>query len=226
MNQAEKQAFFEEYNSRTHTYGRILLSIGLLLLIGAPFAMGLSLGAMPDLSACAAGLAQIALVYIPSCVVEFLIYAPMLGAGASYLAFITGNLINLKIPCALNARDIVDAKSGTPESEIISTLSVAVSSLVTTAVIALGVLLLVPLQPVLSSQLLAPAFNNVVPALFGALACKYFRKGPKIVPAPLIAMTVLCVLVPAVIPSVGFLIVPSGAIAIGVAFVLFKKDKL
>lgn len=226
MDEQQKLEFFEGYNGRTHTFGRIGLAIGVVLLVGAPFAMGAVLHAMPDLGAFGQGLAQIALVYIPSCVVEFLVYAPMLGAGASYLAFITGNILNLKIPCVVNARDIVGAKAGTPENEIISTLSVAASSLVTTLVIAAGVLLLAPLQPILAHPALQPAFNNVVPALFGALACKYFLKGPKVVPLPLAAMTALCILVPAAISSVGFLIVPSGAIAIAVAWVLFKKGKM
>lgn len=45
--------------------------------------------------------------------VEYLIYVPMLGSGASYLSFITGNLSNLKIPCAVNARDLAHTKVGT-----------------------------------------------------------------------------------------------------------------
>jgi len=166
----------------------------------------------------------VAMVYIPSCIVEFLIYTPMLGAGGSYLAFVTGNLINMKIPCMMNARGITDAEAGSPESEIVSTLSIAASAVTTTVVIALGVLLLIPLQPVLSSPVLAPAFDNVVPALFGALAYQYFRKGIKIVAIPLTVMTVLCVAVPSLIGSVGFLIIPSGAMAIGIGYVLWKRE--
>ena len=71
------------------------------------------------------GFLQVALVYWTSGVVEFLVYAPMLGGGASYLAFITGNLINLKLPCAANAREICGTEVGTPENDIVSTLSVA-----------------------------------------------------------------------------------------------------
>jgi len=220
----DKKTFFEQYNARTHTYGRIGLTIGLLLMLGCPFVMGLVLGAMPDMGAFWKGFAQVALVYIPSCAVEFLIYTPMLGAGGSYLAFITGNLINMKIPCMMNARGITDAEAGSPESEIVSTLSIAASAVTTTVVIALGVLLLIPLQPILSSPVLAPAFNNVVPALFGALAYQYFRKGIKIVALPLTVMTVLCVAMPSLIGSVGFLIIPSGAMAIGVGYVLWKRE--
>jgi len=224
MNQQEKAAFVARYNEKTHFYGRIGLWIGIALLIAAPFVMGVSLDAMPDLSAFAKGLMQIAIIYIPSCIVEFLIYLPMLGAGGSYLAFITGNLINMKIPCALNARDIVDVKAGTPENEIVSTLSIATSSLVTTLVIAVGVLLIIPLRPVLEAPELQPAFNNVVPALFGAMAFKYFRRGKKLVALPLIVMTALFIVAPGLISSVGFLMLVSGAIAIAHAYIAFKKD--
>ena len=220
----DKNTYFEQYNARTHTYGRLGLTIGIVLMLGFPFVMGLVLHAMPDMGAFWKGLIQVAAVYIPSCLVEFLIYTPMLGAGGSYLAFITGNLINMKIPCAMNARDITGAQAGTPENEIVSTLAIAASALTTTAVVALGVLLLIPLQPILSSPVLAPAFDNVVPALFGALAYQYFRKGIKIVAVPLLVMTILCVAVPSLIGSVGFLIIPSGAMAIGIAWALWKRD--
>ena len=219
-----REAYMAKYNEKTHFYGRIGLWIGIILLIAAPFLMGVSLDAMPDLGAFGKGLAQIAIIYIPSCIVEFLIYMPMLGAGGGYLAFITGNLINMKIPCALNARDIVGTEAGTTENEIVSTLSIAASSLVTTLVIALGVLLMIPLRPVLEAPAFQPAYNNVVPALFGAMAYKYFRRGKKLVAIPLIVMTVLFVVMPGLISSVGFLMLISGAIAIVQAYLAFRKE--
>ena len=224
MNEQERAKYLERYNERTHFFGRLGLWIGIILLIASPFAMGLSLDAMPDMNAFAKGLAQVAIVYIPSCIVEFLIYTPMLGAGGSYLGFITGNLINMKIPCALNARDIAGTEAGTTENEIVSTLSIAASSLVTTVVIALGVLLMIPLRPVLEAEVLQPAFNNVVPALFGAMAYKYFRKGKKLVAIPLVLMTVLFVCMPSLISNVGFLMILSGAVAIGHAWLIFRKE--
>ncbi|MEG2769761.1 MAG: hypothetical protein RR902_03000 [Oscillospiraceae bacterium] len=226
MNEQEKEVFFEKFNNQLHSIGRIGLSISLCLLLGAPFVMASVLGTSMDWGAFWRGFAQVAPVYLPSSIMEVLIFTPMLGAGASYLAFVTGNLTNLKIPCAINARDIVGTKVGTPENEIVSTLSVATSSLVTTAVIAIGVLMLTPLQPILSNPVLAPAFNNVVPALFGALGYKYFKDGVKIAAIPLISMCLLCVFVPSVISSVGFLIIPSGAVAIGIAAILYKKNKI
>ena len=216
--------YFERYNSRTHTIGRVSSVIVLIMLVGAPFLIGAYLGAMPDLGAAAKAFISVGLVWTVSSVVEVRVYTPMLGAGGGYLAFITGNLINMKIPCAVNARDIVGTKTGTAENEIISTLSIATSSLVTIVVLALGVALLVPLQPVLQSPVLQPAFANVVPALFGAMAYQYFRKNIRVAIAPLVMMSVLFMLVPSLTGSTSFMIVPSGALAIGIAYALYRKQ--
>ncbi len=225
MNELEKKSLFEIYNQRTHLFGRLACVITLILLVGAPFVMGLYLGAMPDLAAVGRGFLACGIVWMVSCIAEYLVYTPMLGAGGGYLAFITGNLINMKIPCAMNARDMVDAKTGTPENEIISTLSIATSSLVTILVLAAGVVALIPLQPVLQAPVLQPAFDNVVPALFGAMAYKYYRGNLKIAVLPLLVMALLFILVPSLTGSTSFMVLPSGAMAIGVAFLLFKKGK-
>ena len=214
------------YTKKTHIIGRTVSIVTLVMLVGAPFLIGKLLGAYPDLGAVGKGFLSVGIVWLVSSIAEFLIYTPMLGAGGGYLAFITGNLINMKIPCAVNARDMVGAKTGTPENEIISTISIATSSLVTILVLALGVLLRVPLQPVLQSKVLQPAFENVVPALFGAMAYKYYRKKMKIAALPLILMSLLFILVPSLIGSTSFMIVPSGAIAIGVAYLMFRKKNM
>ncbi len=225
MNENERNAWLEKFDERTHLYGRIICSVALILLLVAPFVMGAYLGAMPNLAAFGKGFLAIGLVWLVSCIAEYLIYVPMLGAGGSYLAFITGNLINMKIPCAINARDIVGVKAGTHENEIISTLSIATSSLVTILVLAIGVAAMIPLQPVLESPALQPAFENVVPALFGAMAYKYYRKNMKIAVWPLVIMSVVFIIVPSLVSSTSFMILPSGAIAIVIAYFIFKKSK-
>lgn len=223
----EKQReFLDNYNRQIHRLGRFTLIVSALLLIGVPFFFGIILKAMPSPGGFAAGIAKVAAIYVPVSIAEFLIYVPMLGAGASYLTFLTGNVTNLKIPCAINSRDIAGVADNSPESEIISTLSVSTSALVTMAVIFAGVLLMTPLQPVLQSPVLAPAFDTVVPALFGALGLKYFLKSPKIAVIPLIVMTLLCVLVPAAISQTSVLLIPAGGLALLIGFVLFKKGKL
>ena len=213
----------ERFNRSTHRIGRISSAVTLFLLVGAPFLVGLYLQAMPDLSAAAKGFLSVGLIWTVSSVVEFLVYTPMLGAGGGYLAFITGNLINMKIPCAMNARDIAGTKAGTPENEIISTLSIAASSLVTILILALGVLLLQPLQPVLQSKVLTPAFENVVPALFGAMAWQYYRRNLKLALIPLAVMTVLFILLPSLTSQTSMMILPSGALSILLAWAEYRK---
>ena len=226
MKEQEKEKFFEEYNHGLHRLGRITLIAAAVLLVAVPFVIGMLNGVSPDWKGTLSGFAKVGMIYIPVAIVEFLVYAPMLGVGGSYLSFLTGNVTNMKIPCAMNSRDIAQTKVGTPENEIISTISVATSAIVTTLVIVAGVILLVPLQPVLQNEALLPAFNNVVPALFGALGLKYFAKSPKIACIPLLLMTVLCVFVPAAISQTSILLLPSGGLALLIGYVLYTRDKL
>jgi len=226
MSEEEKQAYYEKYLNATHSLGRVLTTVVLVMLLGAPFLMGSILGALPNMGAVLTAFLNIGIVHLISCIAEYIIYVPMLGAGGSYLAFITGNLINMKIPCAINARDIVGAKSGTTENEIISTLSIATSSLVTILVLAAGVMLLIPLQPVLQSETLRPAFDCVVPALFGAMACKYYKGHMKLAVFPLCIMSLLFILMPGLTKNTSMMIIPSGAISIGIAyFFYYRKGK-
>ena len=107
--------YLEKYNKGTHIIGRIVSAIALFLLVGAPFLIGKIIGGMPNLSAVAKGFVSVGLIWTISSVVEFLVYTPMLGAGGGYLAFITGNLINMKIPCAMNAKEMAGNKSVTTQ---------------------------------------------------------------------------------------------------------------
>ena len=226
MNETEKEQYLNEFNNGLHRMGRVLLVSSIVILSAVPFVIGMFYGVTPDMAAFLAGYAKVAVVYLPVSLVEFLIYTPMLGAGGSYISFITGNVTNMKIPVAMNATEIAGTKVGTPENEIISTLSTATSAIVTTLVIVVGVVLLVPLQPVLQNPVLLPAFNNVVPALFGALGLKYFIKSPKIAVIPLLFMSGLCTILPSMINETSTMMVPCGALALAIGFILFKKGKL
>lgn len=222
----EKQKFFDEFNNSLHRLGRITMIIMIVLLLGVPIAFGLMNDLSPDWNGFLNGIIKVGIIYYPTSIVEFLIYTPMLGVGGSYLSFITGNVTNMRIPCAMNAASIAKTEPGTAEHEIISTIAVATSAITTTLVILAGVLLIVPLQPVLQSEILQPAFNNVVPALFGALGLKYFAKSLRLSAPPLILMSVLCIAMPSLINQTSTMMIPVGALALVLGYVLWKKDKL
>ena len=215
-----------DYRSRTHFYGRIWILSALTLFICVPAAICLHYGVWPALHDVFVGLLGVAPVFWSVAVIEVFTYVPMLGTGGSYLGFVTGNLTNLKVPCALNAMELAHVDASSEQGEAVSTIAIATSSLVTTLIIALGVLLLVPLRPILESEALAPAFANSVPALFGALAVVYVSKNAKIAIAPMIFMLALFISVPSLASSVGIFVPVGALIAIGASRILYKKGKL
>ena len=222
----DREQFFERFNNDLHRIGRIsmVLMIGALLCV--PIVFGLLGGVSPDWGGFLDGIIKVGIIYYPTSVVEFLIYTPMLGVGGSYLSFLTGNVTNMRIPCAMNATSIAGTEPGTAEHEIVTTIAVATSAITTTLVIVAGVVLLVPLQPVLQSEVLQPAFNNVVPALFGALGMQYFSKSLRLTAGPLTLMSLLCIFIPSLASQTSTMMLPCGAFALVMAYVLWKRDKL
>lgn len=222
----ERERFFEEFNFRLHRIGRITMVLMIVLLLTVPFAFGALNGLGPDWGGFLDGIIKVGIIYYPTSIVEFLIYTPMLGVGGSYLSFITGNVTNMRIPCAMNATAIAKTEPGTAEHEVVTTIAVATSAITTTLVIVAGVVLLVPLQPILQSDVLQPAFNNVVPALFGALGMQYFSKSLRLSAGPLALMSLLCIVVPSLASQTSTMMIPTGAFALVLAYWLWKKDKL
>lgn len=173
------------YYDSIHRLGKISLSFILLLIVLVPLSISMKFDIFPPFGNFIAGFLQAVMIYLPICIAEFFTFVPILGTGASYLAFITGNLTNLKIPCATIAMENANVKPATDEGEVIALLSVAASSIVTVAIIFIGMLLIFPLTPFLNSVYLKPAFDNVLPALFGALGAHFFVKQWKLAAFPL-----------------------------------------
>ena len=196
------------------------------MVLFVPIAICLYYNAWPEATAVLKGLLGVAPIYWTVGVIEVITYTPMLGTGGTYLAFVTGNLTSIKAPSALNAMENAEVKPGTEEGEVISTIAIATSSIVTTLVIVIGVVALSALAPILNSPTLKPAFDNILPALFGGLAVVYVSKNWKIAMAPLIFMVVLFLLVPSLAGSVGVLVPVGVLIAIGVARIMYKRGWL
>lgn len=187
----------EGYQRKVHFYGRITLGLLIALLVSTPFLIAKIFGVKIEWSLFKNPEAVIFMVfYAVSCVFEVIAYHSLLGLGGSYIAFITGNLLNLKIPCAENSVGILGIERGTHECEIVSTMSIAVSAITTTIIIALGVAFLRPLTPVLEHPALKPGFEYVSFALFGALGVKYFEESMLITISAFAPITVLAILVP------------------------------
>ena len=215
-----KYTNFRDYE---HLVGRWWMLTGFALLLAVPAAICVVYDAWPPLTWVLEVLLGVAPIYWTVGTIEVLTYVPMLGTGGSYLGFFTGNLTSLKVPCALNAMESAGVEPGSEEGEVISTIAIGVSSLVTTAVIAVGVLALSAIRGFIESPVLQPAFDNILPALFGPLAVVYVSKNWRVAMAPLVFMVALFVCVPSLASSVGVLVPVGAIIAIAAARILYKK---
>ena len=215
------------YMDSVHYYGRIWGIVVAVSLLGFPLILSLIFKTAPDFGILLAGIIATAPMYWAVGIVEIFTYVPMLGAGGTYLSFVTGNISNLKLPCAIDAMERAGVKATEEEGEVISTISIAVSSIVTTLIILVGVICIVPLTPVLESPVLVPAFDMILPALFGGLAVVFISKNAKLSVAPIILMLALFIFVPALNASTVGIMVPVGVIfTVIVARILYKRGVL
>ena len=215
------------YMESVHHYGRIWgIVVGAVLLL-FPVALSLIFGVFPNWNVLLKGVIATAPMYWAVGIVEIFTYVPMLGAGGTYLSFITGNISNLKLPCAIDAMERAGVKASDEEGEVISTIAIAASSIVTTLIIIIGVICIVPLTPVLESPILVPAFDMILPALFGGLAVVFISKNLKLSIAPVILMLALFIFVPALNAGTVGIMVPVGVVVTVIyARILYKKGAL
>ncbi|MBR5113083.1 MAG: hypothetical protein IK097_06635 [Clostridia bacterium] len=210
------------YFDRVHLWGAVWNYAALFMMMMVPVMMSIVLKTWPSLSILGKVIATLAPLYWVTGIIEVVTYVPMLGAGGTYLSFVTGNISNLKLPCGLNAMENAKVRPNTEEGEVISTISIAVSSLTTTIVIAVGVLVFAPIFSSASDNpTFKAAFSNVLPALFGALGASYFAKHWKLGIAPIIGGVIVLLISPAT--GVGVLMFVTIVISL-VAAVIIHRD--
>ncbi len=170
----------KQYQKSIHRLGKISLILAFLWFFAVPIIVCARYNIFPTLKVFINASLSLFLVLTPIALSEIISFVPLLGSGASYLSFITGNVSNLKLPCAMNALKLAEVSPGTDEAEVLSTISVAVSSITTTFIIILGVILLVPLSSFFSNTYVVTATANILPALFGALVISFIgdNSGP------------------------------------------------
>ncbi len=190
----------EEYTNSVHKLGRITNLITILLMIAVPTIISIVTETPLNVEMFMTYGSPLVLVYTIVCVCEVLAYTPVLGAGGAYLSFITGNIGNMKIPAAVSAQNAIGAEKGSEQAEIAATLAISVSSIVTVSVLTIGVVFISYLTPFLTSPVLKPAFDNVMPALMGAFAMPILLADPKKSIAPLIAVLFLMYVAPVIFP--------------------------
>lgn len=174
----------DAFQTWAHKWGRIGTLIALLYMIALPFVVLAFYDCMPSFGEVInLGTISILMIYIPVGISEAISYTPILGSSA-YLTFITGNIMNLKLPVAVNAMKLANKEPNTPEGEAISSVAVAVSSIMTVVILALAALLSTWISPIFELPSVKTASNYLIPALFGSLTLGLFgntNTGKKVV---------------------------------------------
>ena len=215
-----------KYIDKTHTYGRVWILVTLALFLSIPALICYHLNVFPKAELVFKGLATVAVVFYPTAILEVLTYTPLLGTGGTYLGFVTGNITNLKLPVALSAMENAKVEPNTEKGEVISTISIAVSSIVTTVIIAVCVILFRPVLHNITDKdsVFAPAFQQVTPALFGALCASYLAKHWKISILPILSLVIVLLFSGKL--GTGVLIPVGVVISLLGAHIMFKKGWL
>lgn len=186
----------KSFYEKIHALGRITVVLALVCFMGVPFGLAVANGVSLDLPSILQNGAPIFLTFAISGICENLSFTPIIGSGALYMACVTGNVSNMKIPAAVNAMEIAGCTPGSDRGDVISIIAVAASTFVTTAIVFLGMLFLAPIfAPIYNNPFLQPAFQNMVPALFGALLFPYILKAPKQAIVPILVPIVLIFIV-------------------------------
>ena len=189
-----KYSASQSYLNSTHRLGRVsgIIAVLLILMVPAVITFVYRNQITLDMPKTMSAIITLTAIYGVVSVVEVVSFCPFLGTGGTYLSFITGIIMNMKLPVAMNSLRVNKLDRDSEEAEVVTTLAIGASSLVTTFILFLGMLFLGNLLvPIITGPELAPAFNNVTPALTGALAAPYFVKNKKLSIPTVIAGCVL-----------------------------------
>jgi voltage-gated potassium channel Kch len=175
----------DAFDLGVHRIGRITILTCIILSLAVPFLVWMLFGIMPPSQALINGIITVSSFMIPLSIAEILAFYPILGSGGLYISYTTGNISNLKLPCAAIGMEAAEVEPASKEGRIISIIAMSGSVIVLELMLVLGVILLVPLSGPLQNPTLKPAFDQVLPALFGSLGAYFILKNYKLAIIPL-----------------------------------------
>lgn len=229
MNKVEM--FEGDYLSYINKWGKITGWLGVLLSFGPAIVLAVVFKIVPPVNAILTAFVAIASAVGVNWFVEPISYFPVIGVPGTYMAFITGNISNLRIPCATVAQKMANVEPGTNEGTIVATLGMAVSVIVNIVILAFGVFAGAALLNSLPKEVVA-ALNYLLPALFGAIFVQFAMKKLKIAPIAL-GLGILLTLavnngVFSFLPGRPSYITTLGTVfgTIGIAIALYKRKML
>lgn len=219
----------ELFTIKINRLGRLTSIIALFFMVLVPFGTAYYYGTDFKFSEVFAASIGLIATFLPTAVVENISYYPIFGAGAMYLSSITGNILNMKLPAVVSGHQIANVEPGSDKGDVVAIISVGISSLVTIAILVLGNFVVGEvLAPLLSNPVLKPGFDNITPALLGAITLPQLFKAKKLTVTPLIiALGAYLIIGPANFRSVqSYVLISVMIVSVGVAYLMHKRGWL
>lgn len=167
-----------EYMPKMNKIGKITGYLGVLVAFTPALALAVVYGMLPKpaalLTAFISGSSAFGVLWF----VEPISYFPVVGPAGTYMAFLSGNISNMRIPCASMAQVAAEVEPGTEKGSIIATLGMAVSIVINVSVLTIGAILGTSVLAMLPATVKA-ALGYLLPALFGALLIQFGMKNIK-----------------------------------------------
>lgn len=164
--------YTKDYMPRVNRLGKRTGYLGALLAFTPAVMLAVVYGILPRpaalLTAFIGGASAFGVLWF----VEPISYFPIVGSAGTYMAFLSGNISNMRIPCASMAQVAAKVEPGTEEGSIVATLGMAVSIVINVSVLTVGAILGTSVLSMLPPHVTA-SLNYMLPALFGALLVQF-----------------------------------------------------
>lgn len=165
----------DEYTPKINKIGKFTGYLGVLVAFTPALVLAVVYGIVPKPAALLTAFISGASAFGVLWFVEPISYFPVVGPAGTYMAFLSGNISNMRIPCASMAQVAAEVEPGTEKGSIIATLGMAVSIIINVSVLTIGAILGTSVLAMLPDSIKA-ALNYLLPALFGALLVQFGMK--------------------------------------------------
>ncbi|MDL2249495.1 hypothetical protein LJC51_02435 [Lachnospiraceae bacterium OttesenSCG-928-J05] len=168
----------DKYMPSVNKIGKITGYLGVVLAFTPAIMLAIVYGLVPKPAALLTAFISGASAFGVLWFVEPISYFPVVGPAGTYMAFLSGNISNMRIPCASMAQVAADVEPGTEKGSVVATIGMAVSIIINIAVLTIGAILGSSVLSMLPDSIKA-ALNYLLPALFGALLVQFGLKMKK-----------------------------------------------
>lgn len=175
MADMNKDFYKDEYTPQVHKIGKLTGYLGVVLAFIPVVVLAVVYGIVPKPAALLTAFISGASAFGVLWFVEPISYFPVVGPAGTYMAFLSGNISNMRIPCASMAQVAAEVEPGTEKGLIVATLGMAVSIIINVSVLTIGAILGTSVLALLPDSIKA-ALNYLLPALFGALLVQFGMK--------------------------------------------------